>query len=190
MWVQFTNAAFPPQVYEFSSALLHPNDVQEHQMDNKLRTVMFMSDIMDQMIGRSDDQKMECGGGELSNCLIISLSDRSGGVPRLIPSPREASVRAQAGRVLHCSPTCRGRRSRGCGVCSFVAASSLHAPAWPRLRGAAAAPPHAERRITAISPDSPQCIPQCARIHHHGAGLPVRSSRVAKWCRPIGPMRC
>ncbi len=54
--------------------------------------------------------------------------------PSLAHEPR-------AGRVLRYSLTCRGQRSRHCGG-SFVA-SSLHASARPRLRRAAASPPHA-----------------------------------------------
>lgn len=60
---QFNNAAFTPQVYAFAPVLLHPNDAHEHHIGSKLLTVMPMSNTYYQMIGRSEDQEMECLAG-------------------------------------------------------------------------------------------------------------------------------
>ena len=66
----FANAAFPPQVYAFPSVLLRQKDAQEHHIGNKMPTMMSKGNTLNQMIGRSDDQMMECGGG-VGHYLIV-----------------------------------------------------------------------------------------------------------------------
>ncbi len=91
----------------------------------------FVSNVMWFDFSQGDLSQMEDG--------VTRLRGEEGGIGRA-PLPTR---KPRSGRMFRYGRTCRGLRSRGCGGCSFLAASSLLASARPRLRGAAASPPHA-----------------------------------------------